>query len=648
MVFSYKYSIHLFYTALLLVLAVVLASCKEKGNEPLVDGKENEARHLFSQARQSQSRGNYMEAVAQYDRCVRSVTGVTGHPDSLIILASDAMVQMMNAYQSAGKPEVCVGYFRQMAQRPSPFVRRYCMRDVHVLLAYALSRTDREREAAEVMDRALRMPLAVASHDRLFRDYAYAAVVYYCLPNRQDDAAKCGRKAMAEARLCHNPSGVQWVSALLGGLYRRTGDIDNAIDMYNESYTLAHEKGDTLGMANARNCMGDLLLYWDLADYAEDYTTQAVAMADQLGKVNPMVLTNIYVNHAKVKSNLGQRDSAFIYLGKARRCCASLPYNSGHSDIDLELARLLVGRGQTAGEGVRLLETVARKATAGIRARAYYELARIYIDRHDAPRADHALTEMYATLTQGNSPVIIVNAYEMAIRYYLSKGDKEKVNLFVKAKYESDQNNGYTAKLNKMANTVVKFKTRQKEDEIRLLEVVAEKRVQAIVTLGVFLLLVIVGFLVVQGYSHKMARLRQRLVESQLKNLSDQIATLTIDKENMRSKLETMRMADMKYGNLSPELLKEDGEETFRLHFGKLYPQFMSNLRKRFPTVSRREELLCMLIALDQDTNQIERILCVAHNSVNVARYRLRTKMGLNKTDSLEDTVKDILRQSDV
>lgn len=599
----------------------------------------------YDRAREVQHKGDYRQAVALFDRCIQHCGQSPKVNDSLVALAANAMVQMMNSYQSMGRPVDCINRFSQMAHHPSPFVRRYCLRDVHVLLAYSLSRTDREEEAVAVMDQAMKMKLAAPGHDRLFRDYAYASAVYFCQPGRQADASRYGRKALAEAGLSKTISGAQWVSALLGVLYRRNGDIASAIDMYDESFNVAETLGDTLGMANARNSMADLLLSWQMPDYAADYAAQAVDIVARLHNTNPMVVCNVLVNQAKVKTALGQPDSAVCYLDRAETYCRDLPYNSGQSEVDLQRARLYMARKDTEAKGILLMKKVAGQGSVSIKAQALCELSRWYIARQDDRAADKTLSAMYATLTSGDHPVAIYEAYELGLRYYLSKDDKEKAAAFAQALCQP----GYDriVMLNKMANTLVKFKTLQQNSELKMKEMAAEKQIHTIVSVCLLVVLVLVALMSMLMYSRKMARLRQRLVESQLVNLSDQITTLTIDKEMMQSKLETIRMEEMKTGNINPKTLKEEGDEVFRSHFCKLYPSFLNNLRAAVPGISRREELLCMLIALDQDTYQIERILCVAHNSVNMARYRLRTKMGLVKGQSLETAVKDILMQKD-
>ena len=53
-----------------------------------------------------------------------------------------------------------------------------------------------------------------------------------------------------------------------------------------------------------------------------------------------------------------------------------------------------------------------------------------------------------------------------------------------------------------------------------------------------------------------------------------------------------------------------------------------------------------MLIVLGCDTEQISNLMCVAPKSVNMARWRLRKKLGLTSDQSLDVLVRDMAEES--
>ena len=104
------------------------------------------------------------------------------------------------------------------------------------------------------------------------------------------------------------------------------------------------------------------------------------------------------------------------------------------------------------------------------------------------------------------------------------------------------------------------------------------------------------------------------------------------DKEN-RQEIET----------LTPSLLLKSGESKFRQRFDLLYPLFLPRLRERIPTITRREELLSMLIVLKQDNKEIAELLAIAPRSVLMLRHRFRQKIGMAADHSLESFIDDTL-----
>lgn len=54
------------------------------------------------------------------------------------------------------------------------------------------------------------------------------------------------------------------------------------------------------------------------------------------------------------------------------------------------------------------------------------------------------------------------------------------------------------------------------------------------------------------------------------------------------------------------------------------------------PTLSASDQLLCMLIYLGYNTDEVSVFLGISHPSVNSARYRLRRKLNLDKQTDLD------------
>ena len=133
----------------------------------------------------------------------------------------------------------------------------------------------------------------------------------------------------------------------------------------------------------------------------------------------------------------------------------------------------------------------------------------------------------------------------------------------------------------------------------------------------------------------KFESLLQKLKQSNTEKdmIAKDICELLNDKDK-RQELET----------LTPTMLQKNGESKFRQCFELLYPLFLPRLREKVPSITRREELLSMLIVLNQDNKEISELLAIAPRSVLMLRHRFRQKVGLTSDNSLENFIEEILR----
>ena len=289
---------------------------------------------LYQQARTLQREGKFDDAIATFQNFLTLPVDEKDFDEQQQTLHTEALMQLMNTYQSKGDPEACVIALQEVF-KTSPVLQHQCLRDYYSVLGYALSRTENMKEAEETMLKALTLPLNQATPERYFRDYAYAAAVFYSNPNYQNEVINWCEEALRQADLCKNTSGKQWVTAMLGALYKRNGHLNKALTLFQQSKEEAEGKGDKLGELNSLHALIDLFLYWNVPEYANLYASEALCVENTMTTKNPMVSTQTYINKGRVMLQLGEIDSVSVYTERARQLCQSLPYNSGMVDVNL-------------------------------------------------------------------------------------------------------------------------------------------------------------------------------------------------------------------------------------------------------------------------------------------------------------------------
>lgn len=172
---------------------------------------------LFREAKTLQRNGIFDEAILAYKSYLVKPVELSDMTDEQMAMYTDALVQFMNTFQSKGAPEECISALNEVFES-SPVMQNECLRDYYSVLGYALSRTENMDLAEEMTLKALTLPLHRATPERYFRDYAYAAAVFYSNPDYQREVINWCQEALVQAKLCMNTSGQQWVMTMLGSI----------------------------------------------------------------------------------------------------------------------------------------------------------------------------------------------------------------------------------------------------------------------------------------------------------------------------------------------------------------------------------------------------------------------------------------------
>ena len=604
---------------------------------------------LFNQARTLQREGKHGEAIAAFKNYLTQPVPGNELSDEQMVRYTDALVQLMNTYQSKGEPEACVIVLKEVFQA-SPILQKNYLRDYYSVMGYALSRTENMKEAEETMLKAFTLPLHQATPERYFRDYAYAAAVFYSNPDYQTEVIDWCKEALAQAEFCKKTSGKQWVMAMLGSLYKRNGLIDKALDFFQRSKEEALEKKDELGMLNSLHALVDLFLYWDVPEYANLYASEAVQVEKTMTVENPMVSAQTYINKGRALQQLGQTDSVPFYADKARNLCQSLPYNSGMVDVNLLFGTYLTEKGGDSMQaGITELQQVTQQGTVVNRAKAYHQLAQTYLKNKENDRAEAMLDSMYTLLNQNDSPIYIHLNYQPILEFYLESKNPQKAEQYVRMMLQEQQ--AFKEKrLNfNLIEGIVDLQTKQHQQELEIVQLSKTNQRLWFLVAIVLSLAMVAAIVVLLLYQKKQHQIQMKMADDKFAKLVEKLDQSISEKEKIAKEIcELLNDKDKRQEleSLTPSMLQTNGEAKFRQCFEMLYPVFLTRLREKVPSITRREELLSMLIILKQDNKEIAELLAIAPRSVLMLRHRFRQKIGMTTDNSLENFIDEILRLS--
>ena len=603
---------------------------------------------LFKQARSFQREGKLDEAIETFEKYLLQPIEVSALTDKHVSLYTDALVQLMNTFQSKGEPEACITSLKKVFNASS-LLQKECLRDFSSVMGYALSRTENMKEAEETMMKTFSLPLYYETPERYFRDYAYAAAVFYSNPSYQKEVIFWCEEAMLQAKLCKNTSGLQWVTAMLGSLYKRNGELNKALELFELSKEEARVKKDELGVLNSLHTIIDLFLYWDIPEYANLYASEAIAVEKNMTVKNPMVSAQTYINKGRALQQLGERDSISVYIQEARKFCNSLPYNSGMVDVDLLQGIYLTEKGgDSLHYGIQKLHQITLQGTTVNRAKAYHQLALTYLKVGNYPKAETELDTLYSLLNKNEAPIHIKVEYKPIINHYQKLKKYNKANQYLQLMlHEEEIYKEKRLNLN-LVEAIIDLQTDQKEQELKILQLKQTNH-----RLWLLICLAISGF-IISAIVVKLLNQKKRYTkkieqaDKKLAFLIEQLNKSNVEKEMIAQEVNDFlkdKEKRQELATLTPHILKENGETKFRQCFELLYPLFLHRLRENVPSITRREELLSMLIVLKQDNKRIAELLSIAPRSVLMLRHRFRQKIGMNTEFSLENFIENLIDQ---
>ena len=552
----------------------------------------------------------------------------------------------MNTYQSKGEPEACITCLQEVFKK-SPILQEQCLRDYHSVMGYALSRTEKTKEAEAATLKVFTLTLYRATPERYFRDYAYASAVFYGNPDYQNEVINWCQEAFAQAELCKNTSGKQWVTALLGSLYKRNGQLNKALELFQRSKEEAQAKSDSLGILNSLHALIDLFLYWDAPEYANIYASEAIRVERNITTKNPMISAQTYINKGRTLHQLGEIDSISQYIEHARQLCQSLPYNSGLADVHLLNGTILTEQGgDSIQAGIQELLQVTQQAIGINRAKAYHQLAQTYLKSCETETAETMLDSMYLILTQEDTPTYIPINYEPILNHYIKSQNQDKVEQYTRRLLQEQQVFKEKSLNFNLVESIVDLKTEQKRQELKISQLKqANQRLWLFIAITTAV--IAIGCTIAYTFNQKKRHaLQMKLAHEKLSTLADEIKQLNSEEEMRAQEIkEFLKSKDnrQELETLTPTVLQTDGESKFRQYFELLYPLFLPRLREKVPSITNREELLSMLIVLKQDNKRIAELLAIAPRSVLMLRHRFRQKIGMNTEYSLENFIEDIL-----
>ncbi|KAF0198921.1 MAG: hypothetical protein FD166_912 [Bacteroidetes bacterium] len=484
------------------------------------------------------------------------------------------------------------------------------------------------------------------------------------------DAAAFYNKALQQAR----SSGLSYEEAIcynnLGNVYRKTGDFANAMESYQKAVEVFRKLNDETAISDCLNNIGNL--YIDNGDpfRALEYYRQSLKLAEKSKDEYRLIIR--YKNLAGAYTELKDYENALLYLEDALK----LAEKSGDKSF-LASCNMQFGKLHEAKNDFIIASAFFRKSV------------NLYAAIDALPEQSEALVELAnSLLSQNLVDEAISNADEALLIAEATGSLKGRLDacLCLAGCYEKDGNSLRAYHYLKSATalkdsiyTVEKYRTIEeieagfakselkKENEALIQNSLLQK--QALRTKNVILMLLGISLLlgialiwmvfrrineakhqagvIRQQSDEKIGRLSEDLISKERELTSK---TIFINQKNQLLEKLIGELDELKKSEVSAQSIQHlqlqlrqelapNAWKEFEIQFNEVHPGFQGRLLENYPELTPAERRLCSFIRLDMNTREISSLSGQSIKSIEVARTRIRKKLGVPHEQNLTNFI---------
>jgi DNA-binding CsgD family transcriptional regulator len=150
----------------------------------------------------------------------------------------------------------------------------------------------------------------------------------------------------------------------------------------------------------------------------------------------------------------------------------------------------------------------------------------------------------------------------------------------------------------------------------------------------------------------ELQELKEEQIKSELRHVNNLLAASTMNlvvknefMENIKEAIRHAKMTDKVEDKqraleriikeIDTTLKVQEDWKQFEHHFDRVHGDFLSRLTSQFLDLTPGEQKLCAFLRLKMDTKEIANLMGISLRGVEVARYRLRKKLGLDSHQNL-------------
>lgn len=507
-------------------------------------------------------------------------------------------------------------------------------------------------------------PLGIAENSASLADY----YVMYDSLNRAKEYYILSAKYFEELEMDFDFAQVLMV---LGNIYLSQNKYSEALTYYQKSQSISEENSYSDILPHCYNNTGIIYMNLDEKEKALNYLLKAYDGFKKLGLKKNVAhavsnIASIYLASSEDSLAISYYEEALLIFKETDNLIdASSIYESlgnfefNKNNYKKALSYYEEAYNQINGQDIEYLGPKSH-LIVGILA----NMGRVHSRIGNKQKALGFLEESLALAQQNNYiKWIEFSTHELSIIY-------EKEGNFVKALeyYKIFEQYGDTilneSSIKKITQLEMQFefdkklKERELEDARReTAQQRKELRYILFLSLGVFIAIIAILLYVNQRSKTNRVKLKnqnlkleheklQQELDYKNKELATNVMYLLSKNEFITSTAEKLKESRLNFKKENQKLIQDiirdlllntskDVWKEFEVRFQEVHTNFYNNLKEKFPELTPNEKKICAFLSLNMSTKDISAITYQSVRSINMARFRLRKKMGLETDENL-------------
>ena len=501
-----------------------------------------------------------------------------------------------------------------------------------------------------------------------------------------DKAVEYGLKAVAIRKQLKDTFNLAGAYQNLGNLYSQIGKPLKAIDYFSKSLELYLATNDTAGLIMTHSNIGNL--YLDMKD--EEKGKEHVLRALELDKHKELSYADDILSLGTIYLEFDKKyDSAIMLFREAKRIYEKIGVDDGIATSDENIGLALIESGR-ASEAYKRLNNARRiyinlgdsSQTASI----MLSLGKYYISLGMLDSAEIYLNDALRLGFESKKSIVINESLLQLYKINKKRGNAAKALSYFEDYSRMKDSLEMGLLSTRLTNMESKYENIRKEQKIELLTHEQEK-LKWRETQYYYIIFILAGLIVVGGLlvlqkrrKERQISIQQEKILKQEKQLAEQeLETKRIKQQEMEQEIlfkskqlsthalnmvqKNKMLQDVKQqleeltGKIKPEFRQnlkkinlllarnmrtEKEWNLFKMYFEEVNQNFFKNLKEKNPALSTNDLRHCALIKLNLNVKEAASLLNVSPHTVKSARYRLKKKLGLKETDSLNEYIRRV------